>query len=87
MGERIVDQKEKFCELEQGSERIKTQYSLIKNIRLELIQMNNILATPYFKYNFFFTSINSNITKTLALNYLSRRSPSKYCRRFIAFHN
>jgi hypothetical protein len=25
--------------------------------------------------------------KTLALNYLPRRSPSKYCRRFITFHN
>ena len=27
------------------------------------------------------------ILKTLALNYLPRRSPSKYCRRFITFHN
>ena len=28
-----------------------------------------------------------NTFKTLALNYLPRRSPSKYCRRFITFHN
>ena len=34
-----------------------------------------------------FNHVLLNSSKTLALNYLPRKSPSKYCRRFITFHN
>ena len=47
----------------------------------------------YFECNFKSSFFRSNFVfyfnfkvKTLALNYLPRKSPSKYCRRFITFH-
>ena len=51
---------------------------------LAIFEPNSVLRE---NYEISEEELRNCVKKTLALNYLPRRSPSKYCRRFIAFHN
>ena len=53
-------------------------------ILFQMIQINQVL---YFLIGKILLNIKITTFKTLALNYFPRRSPPKYFRRFITFHN
>lgn len=59
----------------------------IKRLKTRIRKRAKLLKISKLRLFRFLYLIEFYFIKTLALNYLPRRSPSKYCRRFITFHN